>query len=93
MDFDMPCLDGIQAARLIKRAGEQIGYAPVIVMVTSEDTSECRSLAKDAGASGFVSKAENLRGKLKATLNHLFSENREPLLADRIEASDETLCA
>jgi CheY-like chemotaxis protein len=93
MDVDMPCLDGLEATRSIKESGKQSGYAPVIVMVTSEDTSECRSRAQDAGADGFVSKSEDLRSQLKSTLDHMFSGNQESLLADLDEASHESSCA
>jgi CheY-like chemotaxis protein len=93
MDVDMPCLDGIEATRSIKEAGKQSGYAPVIVIVTSEDTLECRSQAEDAGANGFVSKSEDLRGQLKSTLNNLFSRDRESLTNDLVEASHEGSCA
>jgi CheY-like chemotaxis protein len=93
MDFDMPFLDGLQATRLIKTYGRQIGCAPVIVLVTSEDTLECRSQAKDAGADGFVSKSEDLRGQLKSTLDRLFPENRESLSTEVVEAGHEILCA
>jgi DNA-binding NarL/FixJ family response regulator len=93
MDFDMPFLDGLQATRLIKTYGRQIGCAPVIVLVTSEDTLECRSQAKDAGADGFVSKSEDLRSQLTSTLDRLFSESRESLSPEVVEAGHEILCA
>jgi YesN/AraC family two-component response regulator len=38
MDVQMPYLDGLEATRIIKQFGAQIGYAPRIVIVTSEDT-------------------------------------------------------
>ncbi len=93
MDFDMPFVDGLQATRLIKRSSRQNGSAPVIVMVTSEDTLACRSQAKDAGADGFVAKSGDLRGQLKSTLDHLFSGDQESVVADPFEASHESSCA
>ncbi len=93
MDVNMPCLDGIEATRSIKQSGRQSGYAPAIVIVTSEDTLACRSRAEKAGANGFVSKTEDLRAQLKSTLENLFPLNEEWLLADLIEAGHECSCA
>jgi CheY-like chemotaxis protein len=89
MDFNMPRMDGLQATRLIKQSGRQSGNAPVIVMVTSEDTEDCRSQAEDAGADGFVSKTGDLRVELKSTLGHLFFGNRESRAADLVGAGHE----
>lgn len=93
MDYDMPFMDGVQATQMIKRSSRQKGYAPVIVMVTSEDTLACRCQAKDAGADGFVSKSGDLRGQLKSTLDRLFSGNQESQPDDLVEASHESSCA
>ncbi len=89
MDVDMPCMNGLEATRIIKRAGEQSGYAPMIVMVTAEDTKECRSQAEDAGANGFVAKSKNLRVHLRSTLDYLFSGNGEALPEGLVEPSHE----
>jgi len=62
------------------------GYAPVIVIVTSEDTFACRSRAEEAGTNGFVPKSDNLSVQLKSTLDNLFSGNGESLPADLVEA-------
>ena len=86
MDVDMPCLDGLQATRSIKESGRQSGYTPVIVILTANDTLECRSQAGEAGADGFVAKSEDLRSQLKSTLARLFAGNRESSPADLIEA-------
>jgi DNA-binding NarL/FixJ family response regulator len=72
MDVRMPCLDGLEAARLIKKLAAESGYSPKIVMVTSEDTPDCRAEAEDAGADGFVPKSECLRVALKLALEELF---------------------
>ncbi|HTA29071.1 MAG TPA: response regulator [Candidatus Cybelea sp.] len=93
MDVQMPVLDGLEATRIIRRVGAQVGYKPVIVIVTGEDTLECRSQATAAGANGFVPKTMHLRDELKAILEILFSENREPLLVNLIEEAHETSCA
>jgi CheY-like chemotaxis protein len=90
MDVDMPRMNGIEATRSIKEAGQHSGDAPVIVIVTSEDTLECRSQAEDAGADGFVSKSDDLRGQLNATLDNLFSWKREALAAALIHAGHES---
>jgi hypothetical protein len=53
----------------------------------------CRSRAEDAGANGFVSKTEDLRGQLKSTLDNLFSGDCESMTAGLVEASHESSCA
>jgi DNA-binding NarL/FixJ family response regulator len=90
MDVQMPLMDGIAATRIIKRFGAQIGYAPLIVIVTSEDTLECRSRAKFAGANGFVPKSEHLRVQLISTLENLLSGNFESLPVHLIETGHES---
>jgi CheY-like chemotaxis protein len=93
MDVDMPCLDGLAATRTIRQSAAQIGYAPVIVMVTANDTLTCRSLAEEAGANGFVPKSENLGAQLRSTLANLFSGNVESLPANLVEDTREICCA
>ncbi len=93
MDVNMPGMDGIEATRSIKESGKQSGYAPAIVLVTSEDTLKCRAQAEDAGANGFVSKSEDLRGQLKSTLDNLLSGDCESLTAGLVEARHESSCA
>ncbi len=90
MDADMPYMNGLQATRSIKETGKKSGYAPAIVIVTSEDTLQCRSQAKDSVADGFVSKSEDLRGQLQSTLHNLFPDNRESFSAGPIEAGYES---
>ena len=90
MDVNMPRLNGLEAARIIKRSGQKTGYAPVIVIVSEDGTQECRSRAEAAGADGFVPKSGNLPDQLKSTLDSLFSENRESLPADIFEGSYES---
>jgi DNA-binding NarL/FixJ family response regulator len=79
MDVNMPCLNGLDATRSIKRSGKQSGYAPVIVIVTSESAQSCQSEAREAGADGFVQKSDRLLGDLRSTLDRLFSESGESL--------------
>ena len=93
MDVDVPYLGGIEATRSIKESGKRSGYAPMIVMVTSENTLECRAQAEEAGADGFVAKSGDLRAQLKSTLDRLFSGNQESWPDDLVEASHEGWCA
>jgi DNA-binding NarL/FixJ family response regulator len=93
MDVQMPYLDGLEATRIIKQFGVQVGYAPMIVIVTSDDTLECRSRAEDAGANGFVLKSEHLGAQLSSTLENLFSGNCESLPVNPIEDCHESSCA
>jgi DNA-binding NarL/FixJ family response regulator len=92
MDVEMPYLDGLEATLSIKESGGRGGYAPVIVMVTSEDTLACRSRAEEVGADGFVPKSGNLRTELNSTLEKLFGRNGESLPAEPVEAGHESSC-
>jgi DNA-binding NarL/FixJ family response regulator len=69
MDFHLPGLNGIQATEYIKRFEQP----PVIVVITSDDSSASRSLALKAGADAFVVKGGNLRERLSDTLCGLFA--------------------
>ncbi len=71
MDFHLPHLNGIQATRYIK----VIEHPPIVIVVSSDDTSITKSLAAKAGADGFVSKDENLAPRLIGTLQHLFGSS------------------
>jgi DNA-binding NarL/FixJ family response regulator len=93
MDVRMPNLDGLEATRIIKQFGAQVGYAPMIVIVTSENTLECLSQAEDAGADGFVAKSENLGVQLKSTLEKMFFANGGSLPSNLIETSHASSCA
>jgi CheY-like chemotaxis protein len=87
MDVRMPIIDGLEATRIIKQFGTQVGYAPMIVIVTSENTLECLSQAEDAGADGFVAKSENLGVQLRYTIEKMFFENGDSLPSNLIESS------
>jgi CheY-like chemotaxis protein len=93
MDVQMPIIDGLEATRIIKQFGTQVGYAPMIVIVTSENTLECLSQAEDAGADGFVAKSEHLGVQLKATLEKMFFGSGESLPSNLIETSHASSCA
>ncbi len=67
MDYDMPHMDGIEARRFIK----QFKNPPLVIIVTSNNTPECRALAKAAGADGFVDKGGDLHGQLRMVFQEL----------------------
>lgn len=71
MDFHLPQLNGIQATDYIKRFAQP----PVVVVITSDDSSTSRSLALKAGADAFVVKGGDLGERLSATLCSLFAPN------------------
>jgi CheY-like chemotaxis protein len=93
MDVQMPILDGLEATRLIKQFGAQVGYNPVIVMVTADDTSDCRFLATAAGADGFVAKTTHLGTRLRSTLDRLFPSHHRSSRFDPLEDCCETFPA
>jgi DNA-binding NarL/FixJ family response regulator len=64
-------MNGLEATRQIKARP----HAPAVIMVTAEDTAECRAAARAAGTDGFVGKQHLLR-KLPAAIRKLFSEAR-----------------
>jgi len=68
MDMHMPRLNGIQATRCIKQ-GE---HPPVVILISSDDSSVTRSLVEEARADAFVSKHRNLRHRLIGALQDLF---------------------
>jgi two-component system, chemotaxis family, protein-glutamate methylesterase/glutaminase len=68
MDIHMPGLNGIQAARFMKRSE----HPPVVILISSDSTSMTRSLAEQAGADGFVSKGGDFRHRVIRTLQKLF---------------------
>jgi CheY-like chemotaxis protein len=67
MDYHMPHMHGIEATRFIK----QFKNPPLVIIVTANNTSECRALAKAAGADGFVDKAGDLHGQLHMIFQEL----------------------
>jgi len=68
MDLHLPHLNGIEAARDIKARA----HPPIVIIVTSDDSSSVKSMAEKAGADAFVSKAGNLSLQLTRTLQNLF---------------------
>jgi len=61
MDYSMPHINGIEATRYIK----QFQNPPLVIIVTSNDTPECKAQAKAAGADGFVVKGGDLHDRLR----------------------------
>jgi DNA-binding NarL/FixJ family response regulator len=60
IDVHMPRINGIQALRCIK----QRENAPVVIVVTSDDSSATKRMAEEAGADGFVIKDRDLGPRL-----------------------------
>jgi DNA-binding NarL/FixJ family response regulator len=68
MDLHMPHLNGIQATRCMKHSE----HPPVVIMITSDDSSATRDMAEHAGADAFISKGGNVRSQLMDALQNLF---------------------
>ncbi len=68
MDYSMPRMNGIDATRCIK----QVQNPPFVIIITSNDTPACKTLAEAAGADGFVFKGPNLHHHLRMALRGLF---------------------
>lgn len=51
MDINMPSMDGLEAARLIRQE-----YDACIVMLTAYATEEYQAKAKELGAAGYITK-------------------------------------
>jgi CheY-like chemotaxis protein len=54
MDWAMPGMSGLEATRHLKNRAEP----PLVVLVTAHDAPRYRTAAREAGADGFVPKAE-----------------------------------
>jgi len=54
MDLRLPGMNGFEATRRIKARSP----APAVIMVTADDTPECRAAASAAGTDGFVGKQQ-----------------------------------
>ena len=67
MDLQLPGMNGLEATRQIKARSQ----APAVIMVTEDDTPECRAAASAAGTDGFVAK-ENMSTQLRAAIHELF---------------------
>ncbi len=67
MDLRLPRMNGLEATRQIKARAQ----APAVIMVTADDTPECRAAARVAGTDGFVGK-QHLFTQLHAAIRKLF---------------------
>lgn len=67
MDLRLPGINGLEATRQIKARGQ----APAVIMVTADDTPECRAAARAAGTDGFVGK-QHMLTQLHAAIRKLF---------------------
>jgi DNA-binding NarL/FixJ family response regulator len=66
-DLQMPGMNGLEVTRRIKA----LSPAPAVIMVTADDTPECRAAASAAGTDGFVGKL-NMFTQLRAAIRNLF---------------------
>jgi CheY-like chemotaxis protein len=66
MDIQMPEMDGIQAARIIR---ERWSHGPSIIFVTDCDSGSYRELCFDAGANEFLAKPVKME-KLTAAIEN-----------------------
>jgi CheY-like chemotaxis protein len=70
MDFNMPYMDGAKTTQFIK----QFAKPPIVFMVTSDDSSNSRSMSQAAGADAFIVKSEDLCAQLRSKLKEWFGE-------------------
>jgi DNA-binding NarL/FixJ family response regulator len=67
MDLHLPGMNGLEATRQIKARSP----APAVIVVTADDTPECRAAARAAGTDGFVG-LRHLFIQLRAAIRKLF---------------------
>jgi CheY-like chemotaxis protein len=72
MDLQLPGISGLEATRRIKARSP----ATAVIMLTAEDTPECRAAASAAGTDGFVGK-HHMFTQLPAAIRKLFPRNAE----------------
>ncbi|HEY2658150.1 MAG TPA: response regulator [Caulobacteraceae bacterium] len=83
MDFNMPLMDGMTAAKLIRDGEETTGRPPAkLYIVTSCDTAADRKCARQAGADGYITKPVNF-SQIVALANNARSPGQEPLRVHR----------
>ncbi len=71
MDFHLPQLNGMEATLYLK-AHE---HPPIVIIVSSDDSSVAKSMGERAGADGFIVKAGDLSVRLTRTLQNFFGPN------------------
>src|ERR1700693_2027088 len=69
LDVSMPRLNGLEAARLIRKQSPE----PQIVIITQHDSPQIRSAALEAGARAFVTKS-SVGSDLVAALRNIIQE-------------------
>lgn len=79
MDITMPRLNGLEAARLIKKENPTIR----IVIITQHDSSQVQIAAKEAGADAFVTKS-SVGNELVAALRLIIKRMNEGDSATKI---------
>jgi DNA-binding NarL/FixJ family response regulator len=67
MDLHLPGMNGFEATRQIKARSR----APAVIVVTADDTPECRAAARAAGIDGFVG-LQHLVTQLRTAIRKLF---------------------
>ena len=60
MDHMMPEMDGVEAMKLIKKAGEKLGKPSVVVALTANAVSGAREMFMKEGFDGFIAKPINV---------------------------------
>ncbi len=78
MDVSMPGLDGLSAAALMA----EMSPAPIVVLMSSEDTPRLRADCRRAGAFDFVHKV-NFRDEFEAVLERLLCGQHQKPLRER----------
>jgi two-component system, sensor histidine kinase and response regulator len=84
MDWRMPGMDGLQAARLIK-SNETLQHQPAIVLVTAFGREEVREEAEHLHLDGFLLKPVT-KSMLVDTLVNIFAEKVEEEAASAVES-------
>ena len=74
LDHRMAGLDLIQTIRCMKA----LKHPPMVVLITSDNTSDSRARAKAAGADGFVDKGGDLQRQLHGKFHELLGARLEP---------------
>jgi CheY-like chemotaxis protein len=64
MDIHMPAMDGVEATRMIRAQG----CASAVILISGSMFTDARELALEAGAVGYLTKAECARALLPAIL-------------------------
>ena len=85
MDVHMPRLNGLQATRHMKRSE----HPPVVILLSSDNSSLTKLLAEQAGADAFVIKQGKLRQGVIGALQNLSGPNgARPATAEGISFQD-----